>query len=155
MLETLLLALGLCTVMTFVIVGSLYHDPFIWQNDLPESIKIILPPVSQNTRLHKAFWGTLMFVGLSAFITGCIALTETPSDAGLCALWGFQVFNLYDAIVIDIGLIVWWAPPWAVPPEIRGHEALHDVRWHFTNWLKGAFGGCLFGLLVFGIALLF
>src|SRR3712207_8999227 len=57
---TLFRSTGLCAWMGFVIVGSLWHDPYIWQGDLPRAIRDGMPPPSAETRRRKARWGALL-----------------------------------------------------------------------------------------------
>jgi hypothetical protein len=146
------LGLGLCAWMTLVIVGSLRHDPYIWQADLPAVLQERLPPVSAETMRRKRLWGALMIAGLALWVAALLAWTDTPLRAAVATWLGFQLFNLFDALVIDVGLILLWAPPWAVPAEVRGHPALRDPRLHVRNYLLGALGGTLFAAMVAGLS---
>jgi hypothetical protein len=145
------LGLALCAWMALVIVGSLLHDPYIWQGDLPEVLQKSLPPPSAETRRRKRGWGALMFAGLALWVATVLHETDTPLQAAAVSWVNFQLFNLFDALVIDVGLILWWAPAWAVPGEVRGHPALRDPRFHLRNYLLGVVGGTALAAMVAGL----
>jgi hypothetical protein len=153
-MDALVLGLALCAWMAVIIVGSLRHDPAIWQGDLPAAIREALPPVSAETQRRKRLWGAAMLLGLALWVGAVLALTDTPLEAGWTAWLGFQLFNLFDALVIDVGLVLLWEPQWAVPPGVRGHPALRDPRFHVKNYLLGVLGGTILAALVAGLALI-
>lgn len=150
----------LCAWMAFVILGSLRHDPRIWQGDAPRALQELLGPPPPRTRRRKLVWGVLMLVGLvglSAHLMGEVA--ALPGGAGLgprmlAAYVMFEVFNLFDAVVIDVGVILVWAPEWAFAPGTRGHPALRDWRFHVRAYLVGVAAGVPFAAIVAGIATL-
>jgi hypothetical protein len=153
---------ALSVFMTALVVASLKRNPRIWQGDAPKAVQALLPPVDAATRAQKRRWATLLFVGLIA-IFGHLAWTlrvpgplGIPKEQGftatfLAALIAFELFNLVDAVVIDLGL-VFAGPRWAFPEGAYGHPAFRDPRWHLVNFLKGAAGGFPFAAIVAGIA---
>ena len=146
-------ALLLCAFMSVVIAGSLRHDPRIWQHDAPKVLQDQLGPISEATRRRRSAWAAVMVVGLVAMFAGLMARVDGDfGDRMLAALITFELFNLYDAVVIDILLLLVWEPAWAYPPGMRGHPALRDPRFHLGNFVKGALGGIPFSALVAGIA---
>lgn len=149
----------LCAWMTFVIVGSLRHDPRIWQGDAPRALQEQLGPVPAQTRRRKLVWGSLMLVGLVGISAHLMGEVAARPDAGflarmLAAYVMFEVFNLFDAVVIDVGLILVWAPDWAFAPGTKGHPALRDWRYHVRAYLVGVVAGVPFAAIVAGIATL-
>lgn len=149
----------LCAWMTFVILGSLRQDPRIWQNDAPKPIQAQLGPMPEDTRKRARGWGAITFVGLVA-ITVHLMIAGVPNGGGnwaefwarvLAAYVMFEVFNIYDAVVIDIGVILLWAPDWAFAPGIKGHPALRDWRFHARAFAIGVVAGVPFALLAAGL----
>lgn len=145
----------LCAWMTLVILGSLRHDPRIWQDDAPKPIQALLGPMPASTRRRRAGWGLVMVVGLvglsvQLMTAGLPATTGIP-DRLLAAYLMFELFNLYDALVIDVGLILLWAPDWAFVPGTKGHPALRDWKFHLRAWLIGVVAGVPFAGIVVGI----
>ena len=69
----------------------------------------------------------------------------------LAAYVMFELFNLYDAIVLDIGLILLWAPDWAFVPGTKGHPSLRDWKFHVRAYLIGVLAGVPFAAIVVGI----
>lgn len=149
----------LCAWMTFVILGSLRHDPRIWQDDAPKPMQELLGPMPPATRRRRAVWGLLMLFGLVGLavrlMTAGLPATAGIGDRLLAAYVMFEVFNLYDALVIDIGVILLWAPDWAFAPGTKGHPALRDWRFHVRAYLVGVVAGLPFAGIVVGIWALF
>jgi hypothetical protein len=145
----------LCAWMTFVILCSLRQDPRIFQNDAPKAIQDLLGPVPDATRKRAYIWVLITLVGLVA-ISVHLMIAGVSSEAGfglrvLAAYVMFEVFNLYDALVIDIGVILWWAPDWAFAPGTKGHPSLRDWRFHLRAFAIGVVAGVPFALLVAGL----
>lgn len=141
-------------LMGVVIAGSLAHDPMIWARSSPPDVRAFLGPPSATTLRRKRAWG----VGLLAILLGVFghlvvevrALAPGPYPAAAVALAAFtcfQCFNLFDALVIDLGLVL-WRPRWAFPPGVADLPGLRDVRWHLANFWKGVVGGVPFTGLV-------
>jgi hypothetical protein len=143
----------LCAFMLVIILGSLRHDPRIWTNDAPPALREQVGPIPPDSKRRQKWWGALMMVGLVGISTHL--MLALPSEAGfldrmLAAYLMFATFNTFDAVVIDIGVILLWAPEWAFVPGTRGHPALRDWRFHLGAFVKGLIGGVPFSLLVAG-----
>jgi hypothetical protein len=145
----------LCAWMTFVVLASLRQDPRIWQNDAPKPMQELLGPMPDATRKRARIWGLVTFVGLAA-ISVHLMVVGVPREVGfaervLAAYVMFELFNCYDALVIDIGVILLWAPDWAFAPGSKGHPSLRDWRFHVRAFAIGVFAGVPFALLVAGL----
>lgn len=144
----------LCLWMTFVVLASLRHDPRIWQDDAPKPLQEQLGPMPKASRRRRALWGTIMVVGLIGLASRLMsAMPESATlwDRALAAYVMFEVFNLYDAVVLDIGVILLWAPDWAFVPGTKGHASLRDWKFHMRAYLTGVIMGVPFAGLVAGI----
>ena len=118
----------LCTLMSIIIVGSLVQDPRIWVGSGPRDMQQALGHAGPDTLRRKRAWGVVMMVLLVGvfwhLVEDVLTLDEGPGQLANVAgaSWlAFQVFNLYDAAIIDVGLVVFkprWATgtPGALPP---------------------------------------
>lgn len=146
--------------MTFVVLGSLRHDPRIWRSDAPRALQELLGPPRPETRPRKLGWVLVMLVGLVWISTLLMRTTGALPDGDafgprmLAAYVMFETFNVYDAVVLDIGVILLWAPDWAFVPGTKGHPSLRDWRFHVRAFLTGVAVGVPFAAIVAGIATL-
>lgn len=148
----------LCAFMSIIIAGSLRQDPRIWTHSGPPDVREKLGPPGPATLRRKRVWAGLMMVGL-VLVFGSLAravLAWSPEvfpgvQLALAAYVTFQVFNLYDALVVDVGLVV-FKPRWAFVEGTADMPGLRSVRWHVVNYLKGVVGGVPFAALVTGAA---
>lgn len=146
----------LSAFMGVLIGASLWQNPKIWTNSSPPAIRAQVGPIDSRTRRQKSMWGAVMVVGL-LLIFGRLAVRVASLHGGeppflttaAAACIGFQVFNLFDAAVIDIGLAV-FQPRWAMVPGVDT-TSLRDPRWHLKSFFVGAVMGFPFGLLVAGL----
>jgi hypothetical protein len=145
----------LCAAMTVIVIGSLRHDPMIWVKSGPPDLQALLGPPSKESLRRKKAWGAAMLVVLLG-VFGSLAhvVLQLPGaslwDVALAAWIAFQVFNLFDAVVLDVGLVV-WKPSWAFLPGTADLPGLRSVKWHLKNWLKGFAGSFAFAALVAGV----
>ncbi len=146
----------LSAFMGALIGASLWQNPKIWANSAPPAIRAQVGPIDRRTRRQKSMWGVVMLAGL-VLIFGRLVVRVASQSGGeapflttaAAACVSFQVFNLFDAAVIDIGLTV-FQPRWAMIPGVDT-SSLRDPRWHIKNFLIGAVMGVPFGLLVAGL----
>lgn len=143
----------LCIFMLILIMLSLKQNPMVWLNDAPSAVRERFGPLDDRSRRQRAIWGLVMVLGLT-LIFGHLAWSSW--DLGLlptfvAALLCFEIFNLFDALVIDLGLVV-VRPRWAFPPGASDDPAYRDATWHLTNWVKGLVAGVPFAGIVLGIA---
>lgn len=149
---------ALSAAMGVLIAASLKQDPMIWARSAPRDVQEKVGPPSPETLRRKRGWGVVLVVILAG-VFGHLAVTlvrASPAgfpawDVALASWVAFQVFNLFDAVVIDLGLVV-FKPRWAFVPGTEDLPGLRDARWHLVNYLKGFVGGFVFAGLVTGLA---
>jgi hypothetical protein len=157
------LALGLSygallsAVMGLLVAASLRHDPMIWIHDAPPAMRAQAGPPSDATQRRKRAWGLVMMallLGVFVLLSMQVVAAEGPRFVPLfvAALVAFECFNLFDALVIDLGLTL-IKPGWALVPGIDPRP-LDDPRWHLRNFLLGLTMGVPFAAIVAGLALL-
>ena len=147
---------ALCVFMGVTIAASLWHNPKIWVHSAPPAVREQVGPIDEQTKRQKNAWGVVMLVGLVAILSHLIARVNAAANDGYSFEWVFlavfvcfEVFNLFDALVIDVSLVV-FEPKWAMIPGIDT-TALRDPKWHFQAFLKGLIMGAPFAAMVTGI----
>ncbi len=161
--ERILLDGALLTlVMSVMIVLSLLVNPRIWLHDYPAAIRELAPPLSAGEKRQQRVFmipfllGFVLvpFLSTRAFVMGA-GDGVTFLGTFLHAFALFNIFNLFDALVIDwlwLGLL---HPRFALIPEAWGRrDLLLDYRKLVTDWLKGIGFCAVGGLLVAGVTLL-
>lgn len=140
--SSVLHGLALGAVMTVVTVASLRQNPLIWLDDAPPDVRKRFGPIDARTRREKRTWGIVVAVALVATFAHLVAgVHHLGTFATFVAAYvAFQTFNLYDALVIDVPLVV-LRPHWAFPDGAADAPSYRDARWHVRNWLVGVVGG--------------
>ena len=147
--QALLHGAALSAFMTAIIFGSLWHDPRIWTRSLPKDAQALAGPVPPETQRRKRLWSLPMVLGLAAVFahlahavgSGGFVVTATA------AFIAFEVFNLYDAVVLDLGLVL-VRPRFALIPGTENAKGFRDPRWHLGNYVRGVVLGVPFALLI-------
>jgi hypothetical protein len=151
-----------CLIQGVLIMGSLYYNPRIWLHDYPEEIRRLAPPLTAAEKRHRWFFGVPIFLAmllvpllstlqLRADLGGSIPFLTAYAHAFLMA----NIFNLFDALVIDLLILALLQPRFALIPEIIGRaDHLRDWNQHFHNYLKGIVFCAVFSLPIALAALL-
>lgn len=142
----------LCAFMSVIIFGSLWQDPRIWTASLPVDARNLAGPIPPRTQRRKRAWSILMLIGMCAIFGHLASRTgdEGFSSTAAAAFIAFQLYNLFDAVVIDLGLVI-FRPRFAIVPGTEEAAGFRDPRWHLANYLKGVVFGVVFALLVAAI----
>jgi len=158
LIDGLLLSLGL----SVIIFGSLYANPRLWLQDFPKEIRAKLPP---NTPEEKRIQRLLMIPFL-ALIVGVMFYSvmqlKAENGGSISFLTAFvnaflvmNVFNLFDAVIIDYLILTVMKPKFAIPKGAEGMEhLLADWRLQVSNYFKGIIFCLVFSLPVAAIAVL-
>lgn len=135
----------LSLVISVVILGSLYANARLWLQDYPPEMRAKVPPL---TRREK----TAQYVVVVLFLAAAIAALYYSSSRLLAANGGtvtfltafihvalvLNIFNLWDAVVLDYLLLARMKPHFAILPGTEGMEYLfEDWGMHIRNYLKG------------------
>ena len=129
--------------------------PRIWLRDLPEDIQELADPMTEAEKRWAWIVG-LLFIGWLLF--GIVVSTlrfgfdHSFLSALLHAYLIFQMFNLFDLVVIDLGVVILINP---TNPPIAGTENAHgykDFGFHALQSLKGVVIGVPFAVLATGVA---
>lgn len=143
----------LCLLMSIMIFGSLYYNPRLWLQDYPQAIKDRVAP---NTPAEKRLQMVLMVPFLLSFIGIPFLAMQQLEAAGytvdfLTAFIGvaliLNLFNLFDAVVIDLLILTLMEPKFIVIPGAEGMEYTYrDWPFQIRNFLKGIVISTVFSL---------
>lgn len=147
--DGLILSVGL----SILIFGSLYMNPRLWLQDYPKEIQAKVPPKTlQETRTT---W--VLLVLFLAMIIGTLvySVTQLKAETGsisfinafVHAFLVFNIFNLVDAVIIDLLVLTFINPKFAEIPGAEGMEYLYrDWNMQFRNYLRGIVVCAVFSL---------
>lgn len=152
----------LSLVMSVLVFASFLVNPRIWLGDYPEAIRKLAPPLNAAEKRQRALFmipfllGFILipFFSTRAFVDS-LGSEATFLSAFLHAFAVLNIFNLFDAVVLDWLFLGLMHPKFALIAEAHGQKAiLLDSRKLVTDWLKGVVIFCsVFGLVIGGVAL--
>jgi hypothetical protein len=124
-------------------------------HDFPKEIQALQAPLTPKEKREQTIMGAalliLLFGGLwlSAHNLKAInggALSFGAAFAHIYLIW--NIVNLWDAVVIDLGLLA-LRPSFMMLPGVESHlYLLTDPKWHLVNFLKGVIGGAALSALI-------
>ena len=148
-------------IMGVIILGSLMYNPRLWLQDYPAEMKAKVPP---NTTREKREQRLLMIpflvvmLGVPMYSTYLLRMenggTISFLSAYLNTFFVLNIFNLFDAVVLDLLILTLFQPKFAVIPGAEGMEHLYrDWGMHLKNYLKGIVFCTIFSLPLAWVAL--
>ncbi|MDX2075274.1 MAG: nitroreductase [bacterium] len=140
--HTLLNGAIVSLVVGIIIMGSLMFNSRLWLQDYPKQIRDKVPPLSPLEKRQRLIVGVLfMSILFGMVILEALQLRANDVSFGTAYLHIFIVlfmFNLFDALVLDLFILTFLKPKFAIPPGAEGMEYLiYDYRKQFTDFLKG------------------
>ncbi len=162
MLIQLLLYGGfMCLLLSVLIFGSLLYNPRLWLQDYPQVIKDRVPPNTPTENRQKYLLMVpflLILIGLPFFVIQQLQATGQATDfisAFISAAVVLNLFNLFDAVVIDLLILTLMEPKFIVIPGAEGMEFAHrDWGLQFRNFLKGLVFSTVFSIPIALVAVL-
>jgi hypothetical protein len=157
LIDGLLLSLGL----TVIIIGSMIYNARLWLNDYPREIQAKVPPLTQEEKRQRGVLALLFLILMLAI--PFLSTRQLRIDNGgtlpfvtayLHTFVILQVFNLFDAAVIDLGL-AFTQPKFMILPGTEAMGYLYrDWGMHFKNFVKGIVICAVGSLLITLVAML-
>lgn len=150
-------------VLGVLIVGSLAYNARLWMQDFPQAIRDAIPPLNRTEKRQRIVLGVVFMaaiLGLPLWLSGRLEAQYGGAvpfgDMYLYMLGVLLLFNLFDAVVLDVLLIAILQPGFVRLPgaEAVANAALRDPRWHLTAFLKGVVICTVGAALLAGIATL-
>lgn len=149
-------------VLGAIILGSLVYNPRLWRGDAPKAMQDATPPLTDREKRERNLLAALlllaMFGGLVLSATQLRAANGGPVTfltAFLHAFLVFNLFNLFDAVVLDLLIIALWQPKFILMPGTEGlGHTLRDWGEHMRNYLKGIVVSAIIALPIALVAML-
>lgn len=151
----------LSLIMTVIIVGSLYVNPRFWLQDYPEPIRDKLLPLTAGEKRAQR----LLMLPFLAFMIGIplyAVWTLKVQAGGLAFLDAFvgafvvlNIFNLVDAVIINLLLLAFLTPKFAIPAG-AGDLSLYLRDWgaYLANYLESIVLAAVLGLVIAAVVTL-
>ncbi len=152
----------LSAALGIVILISLYLNARLWLHDYPQAMRERVPPLTPRERqarmaLSLVFFGILVG-GLALGVSGLESASggsATFIAVFVYSLLVLNLFNLFDASVLDYAILARMKPKFAVLPGTEDLLYLFDdPRMHVTNYLKGVVFSLVASLIVAVVAVL-
>jgi hypothetical protein len=135
----------LSLVLSVLVIGSLYYNPRLWLQDYPKAIQEKVPPLTREEKRLRGFLLVPMLLiiigiplistyGIKAANSGSIQFATAYAHAFVVT----NLFNVFDAVVLDLLLLTFMRPKFATLPGAEGMEYLYrDWGMQLRNFLKG------------------
>jgi hypothetical protein len=152
----------LSLVMGVIIVLSLRYNPRLWIGDYPKAIRDKVLPLTPVEKRDRMIVTALVFIAIvSIMLVSAIELKVERGDSitfGIAYLNLFlvlMVFNIFDAVVIDLLWLTLLKPKFVILTGMEGMEhVLYDYRKQVGDFFKGFIFCAVFSLPFAVIALL-
>ena len=144
----------ICVLIGALVAFSFRWKPRIWLRDLPEDIQELAKPMTTAEKRWVAIVGLLVIAMLfSGMVVSTLRFGVEDGFllATLHAYLLFQLFNLFDLLVLDWGMMMLINP---AKPPIAGTEnarGYRDFGFHAGQSLKGIALGAPFAIAATGV----
>ena len=135
----------LSLALSVVILGSLYLNPRLWMHDYPADMRAKVPPLTRREKQVQlvvtvlflaAGVGALVWAGTRLLAANGGQVTFLTAYVHIFLV--LNIFNVFDAVVLDYLLIARLKPKFVMMPGTAGMEYLfEDWGMHLRNYLKG------------------
>jgi uncharacterized membrane protein YeaQ/YmgE (transglycosylase-associated protein family) len=149
-------------VLGIIVIGSLIYNQRLWLQDFPAELQALQPPLSPREKrdqriLLVALLG-VMIAGLlysNAQVKAANGGTLSFLTAYLNAFIVFNIFDLFDAIILDLVLVLVFKPSFILLPGSESRMHLYR-NWgmHLNNYLKSVVGAAIIALPVAALSML-
>jgi hypothetical protein len=145
LLRTLQNSILLSLALGMIILGSLMYNARLWLQDYPKPIRDKVPPLSRAEKRDRIIVAVLvmglLFGGVILEVLQLRTAQPGAISFGVAYLHIFlmlAIFNLFDALVLDLFIITLLKPRFVILPGAEGMEYLfNDYHKHLTDFLKG------------------
>jgi hypothetical protein len=149
-------------MMGVIIIGSLYYNPRLWLQDYPKEMQARVPPLTPSEkRLQRLMMLPFMLVFIGWPLFSAYQLRAENGGtlpfviAYLHVFFLANIFNLFDAVVIDALFIAILKPKFVMLPGTEDLVYLfYDWSMHLRNYLKGIVFCAIFSLPIAAVAML-
>jgi hypothetical protein len=135
----------LSLVLGVIVLGSMKYNARLWLHDYPKPIRDKVPPLSPAEKRDRVVVVVLLLgVLFGGIILTILQLRNYPvgvltfATAYLSIFLMLAVFNLFDALVLDLLIITLLTPRFVILPGAEGMEYLfRDYNKQLADFLKG------------------
>jgi hypothetical protein len=135
----------LSLTMGILILGSLRYNPRLWLQDYPKEMRAKVPPLTPQEKRQQWLLVIPFFLIMIGLPLGSTYLLRMQNGGTIPFLTAYlntalvlNIFNLFDAVVLDILIFTLMKPKFAALPGTEGMEYLYrDWGMHLRNYLKG------------------
>ena len=144
----------LSAALGVVILGSLYYNARLWLHDYPKEVQAKVPPITPREKRDRKIVMLIFFAAMLGILAYSVAGLRSAQGGSVPFLTAylhffgvFSLFNLFDAVVLDLLILTFMRPKFAVIPGAEGMEYLyHNWGMHLANFLKGIIFSAVFSL---------
>jgi hypothetical protein len=153
----------LSLAMGAIIIASLVYNPRIWLQDYPETVRKLVPPL---TDAEKRAQRILMVPFLLLFLVGpYLSTASLRAESGgilpfavayLNTFLVLNIFNLFDAVVIDLLFLTLMKPRFMILPgtTLADYGEMYHWGMHLRNYVKGIVIAAVLALPIALVAML-
>jgi hypothetical protein len=145
--RTLLNAVILSLLLGNILLAALMYNARLFLHDFPKAIQEKVPPLSPGEKRDRMVL-TVLFMGvlLGGLILETVQLRQGNVQPGSLSFGAaylhvfllLAIFNLFDALVLDLIVLTWLKPKCMIPPGAEGMEhLLYDYGKQLRDFLKG------------------
>jgi hypothetical protein len=128
-----------------LVMGSLWYNPRLWLQDYPQVVRDKVPPMNaQEKRLQKFIAVPFLLLMIAAPYLSVTLVKAVNGGvitfplAYLTAAGVLEVFNLFDAVVLDYLILTRMKPAFAIVPGTTSEECFDvGLAFQLRNFLKG------------------
>ena len=142
------IALSIFSYVTFL------YNPEVWVGDYPKDVKTAYGEISSKSKRDKKLLVAVFL--LIAFGVPVLMLVNTNvsgysfTEIVLCLFLMFQVFNLFDLLIIDWLILNTITPKFLVLKGTEGLPGYKNYSFHFKGFLIGTGISLLASLIITG-----
>ncbi|MCA9966596.1 MAG: hypothetical protein KC423_20245 [Anaerolineales bacterium] len=151
----------LTLVMSSTFLTLLFINPEMWLDDYPPDIRAQFGPMSTKAKRLKWVAAPLVL----GFFLGIVIVAArqwvqahpaqfTFGDLFWSSFLIFNLFNLFDLLILDWLIFVTIQPRLAILPGTEGAAGYKDYAFHFYASLKGMAGAVVVSAVVAGVVML-
>ncbi|MBI1279954.1 MAG: hypothetical protein GC179_17640 [Anaerolineaceae bacterium] len=135
----------LSVLLGVLVMSSLKYNARLWLQDYPKEVQAKVPPISKQEKMQQR----ILMLPFLLLTLGIPYLSVTIAKASFGGVISFpqaylvvtgvlQVFNLFDAVVLDYLILTVIKPRFALIPGTTWEEySMADMRFQLRNFVKG------------------
>ena len=151
-IDAMIYGLFYSTWLSALILLSYKQQPRIWLHDYPQEMQALVPPKTDKEKRLMLLWalpttGSMIFLPL-VFALWCDPVYDFGYFEALLFIGTIMLsFCLFDLLILDWLVTVWWRPAWM---RLKGAEAMMHCD-NYSFHLKRSIRGLPFPIIGAGV----